>query len=48
MLYASGAKAEAREVADKLGISQIEEIDAQSQGLAGNATVVVIVGQDQA
>jgi LytR cell envelope-related transcriptional attenuator len=48
VLYASGAKAEARVVADKLGISQIEEIDSQSQGLAGNATVVVIVGQDQA
>ena len=46
-LYAPGHKADARAVARKLKISQIEPIDAQSQTLAGDATVVVVVGLDQ-
>jgi len=47
VLYASGASRAARLVATKLGISQTEPIDADSQSLAGDATVVVIVGGDQ-
>ena len=46
-LYAPDHKADARAVARKLKISQIEPIDAESQTLAGDATVVVIVGLDQ-
>lgn len=46
-LYVPGSKAEARSVARKLEISQIEPIDAESQELAGDASVVVIVGLDQ-
>ncbi len=46
-LYAPDHKADARAVARKLKISQIEPIDAESQSLAGDATVVVIVGLDQ-
>ena len=48
ILYADGAKAEAQAVAKELGISQIEPIDSESQRLGGNATVVVVVGEDQA
>jgi len=47
VLYADGAAREARAVARKLGISQIEPIDAASQELAGPATVVVVAGADQ-
>jgi LytR cell envelope-related transcriptional attenuator len=46
-MYAPGHKADARAVARKLGISQIEPVDAQSQALAGDATVIVVVGLDQ-
>lgn len=47
VLYAEGADREARLVARKLGIAQVEPIDPDSQALAGNASVVVIVGADQ-
>jgi len=47
VLYRKGAPAEARAVARKLRISQIEEIDPDSQAIAGDASVVVIVGADQ-
>ncbi|HET8672760.1 MAG TPA: LytR C-terminal domain-containing protein [Thermoleophilaceae bacterium] len=46
--YSHGDKDQARLVANKLGISQIEPIDPQTQGLAGDATVTVIVGADKA
>jgi LytR cell envelope-related transcriptional attenuator len=45
--YSRGDKDQARLVANKLGISQIEPIDPQTQGLAGDATVTVIVGADK-
>ncbi|NLT06661.1 MAG: LytR C-terminal domain-containing protein [Solirubrobacterales bacterium] len=48
VLYAPGAEAEAAEVGRRLGISQREQIDAESQALAGDATVVVVAGADQA
>jgi len=47
VLHAEGADREARTVARKLGISQIEPVDPDSQALAGAASVVVIVGADR-
>ena len=47
VLYASGASRAARVVANKLGISQTEPVDSDSQALAGDATVVVVVGNDR-
>ena len=47
VLYAEGADREARLVARKLGISEVEPVDPDSQALGGNASVVVIVGMDQ-
>jgi hypothetical protein len=48
VLYRPGSSREARAVARKLGISQIEPIDSTSETLAGTATVVVVVGADRA
>jgi hypothetical protein len=47
VLYAPGNQREARAVANRLKINQIERIDAGTQVLAGNASVVVVVGADQ-
>jgi hypothetical protein len=47
VLYAPGHKREALAVSRKLRIDQREQIDAQTQGVAGDATVVVIAGIDQ-
>jgi hypothetical protein len=47
VLFAEGAEREARLVARKLQISQIEPVDPDSQALAGNASVVVVVGADR-
>jgi hypothetical protein len=47
VLYAPGAEREAADVSRRLGISQREAIDAESQALAGDATVVVVAGADQ-
>jgi len=47
VLYAPGAEMEARDVARRLKISQREEADPDSQGLAGDATVIVVAGQDK-
>jgi hypothetical protein len=47
VLYASGARSNALAVGRKLGIRQVEPVDSRSQGLAGDATVVVVVGADQ-
>jgi hypothetical protein len=47
VLFAEGADREARLVARKLHISQIEPVDPESQALAGNASVIVIVGEDR-
>jgi hypothetical protein len=48
VLYSPGSSRQARAVARRLGISQIEPVDAQSASLAGAATVVVVVGADKA
>ena len=45
--YAPGAEREAADVGKRLKISQREPIDAESQGLAGDATVVVVAGADK-
>ena len=47
VLYAPGHKREASAVSRKLRIDQREQIDAETQTLAGDATVVVIAGIDQ-
>ena len=47
VLFAEGADREARLVARRLSIARVEPIDPDSQALAGNASVVVIVGTDQ-
>ena len=47
VLYAQGAKREAQAVGKLLGISQLEQVDPDSQARGGNASVVVIVGADQ-
>ena len=46
VLYAPGHVREAQAVNKRLGIGQRERIDAGSQELAGDATVVVIAGAD--
>ncbi len=48
VLYVDGEADAAREVGRELDISQIQPIDAENESLAGDATVVVIVGADQA
>lgn len=45
--FAKGHRREAMAVGSKLGIAQREPIDVDVQQLAGDATVVVITGQDQ-
>jgi len=47
VLYAPGSEREAADVSRRLDISQREAIDAESQALAGDATVVVVTGADQ-
>ena len=47
VLFAEGADREARLVGRRLGIARVEPVDPDSQALAGNASVVVIVGADQ-
>jgi LytR cell envelope-related transcriptional attenuator len=46
VLYSTGHRDEARAVSRRLGIPQRQPIDPASQGLAGDATVVVIAGAD--
>ena len=48
VLYASGAEREAESVSRRLDIPQQEQIDPESQGLAGDASVVILVGADKA
>jgi LytR cell envelope-related transcriptional attenuator len=47
VMFAPGAARAAAVVSRRLGIPQRERIDAESQGLAGDATVVVIAGADK-
>jgi hypothetical protein len=48
VLFAPGHKNEARAVGKRLSITQFQPIDPASQGLAGDATVVVITGANLA
>jgi hypothetical protein len=48
VLYAEGAREAAREVGDELDISQVEPADVSSATLAGDADVIVVVGEDRA
>lgn len=45
--YSPGHQSDARLVAKKLKVGTIEAMDPTSQGIAGDATVVVVVGSDQ-
>jgi len=47
VMYTEDANREARAVARRLDISQIEPADEPSRSLAGDATVIVVVGADQ-
>jgi LytR cell envelope-related transcriptional attenuator len=47
VMFASGHEREAAAVGRRLGIAQREPVDPESQGLAGDATVVVIAGADK-
>ncbi len=47
VFYAPGAEAEAKQVGESLKISQREEIDPDTQALAGDASIVVVVGADR-
>jgi len=46
--YASGHRAEAAQVAQALGVTQVQPIEAAVSPLAGSSTVVVIAGLDKA
>jgi hypothetical protein len=48
VLFKPGANREARAVADKLKINNIEPADSNAQSQAGNADVIVVIGADQA
>jgi hypothetical protein len=48
VMFKQGANRQARAVARKLSINQIAPIDTATLGLAGTATVVVVVGADKA
>ena len=47
VLFAPGHEREAAAVSRRLRVGQRERIDAQTQGLAGDASVVVVAGTDQ-
>jgi LytR cell envelope-related transcriptional attenuator len=46
-MYAPGHQSDASSVAKKLGIRNITRVDANTQSIAGDASVVVIVGTDK-
>ena len=48
VLYTRASRADALAVAREIDVSQTEPIDASSQALAGDASVVVVAGADQA
>jgi hypothetical protein len=48
VLFADGHERDAEAVGRKLGIAQREPVDPQTRILGGDATVVVIIGQDKA
>jgi hypothetical protein len=46
-MYSPGHRSDAVRVAHRLGISQVEPVDSNSRQIAGDATVVVLVGSDK-
>jgi len=46
-MYSTGHERDAEQVAKKLNIGNVSRIDANSQSIAGDASVVVIVGTDK-
>jgi hypothetical protein len=46
-MYASGHQRDAQSVARKLRIKTVTQVDAASQSIAGDASVVVLVGSDK-
>jgi hypothetical protein len=46
-MYAPGHASDARRVAKRLGIGNVTRVDAATQQIAGDASVVVIVGSDK-
>jgi hypothetical protein len=46
-MYAPGHERDASRVARRLGIHNVERVDANSRQIAGDASVVVIVGSDK-
>jgi pectate lyase len=46
--YSSGHRADAKGVAGKLNVTQVQPMDSTIAGMAGSATVVVLAGADQA
>jgi ABC-type lipoprotein release transport system permease subunit len=47
VMYAPGHHSDAVRVAHRLGISQVDPVDSNSRQIAGDATVVVLVGSDK-
>jgi hypothetical protein len=48
VMFSKGQRSEGEKVASSLGIKPVQPIDRQTQRLAGDADVVVIVGEDRA
>jgi len=48
VMYKNGHKPEAKEVAEKLSISQLQTMNSEVAGVSGNANVSVVVGEDNA
>jgi hypothetical protein len=46
-MYAAGHQSDAEQVAKKLNIRNVTRIDSNSQSIAGDASVVVVVGSDK-
>jgi hypothetical protein len=46
-MYARGHSRDARQVARKLNIHNVQPVDSDSQSIAGDASVIVLVGSDK-
>jgi hypothetical protein len=46
-MYAPGHQRDANRVAKRLGIRNISRVDANTQAIAGDASVIVLVGTDK-
>ena len=47
VFYSSKARRQGREIGRELSISELRQMDAETQALAGNADVAVVVGSDK-